>query len=693
LQNIVSSTFEGHETLEQFIRLCNHYEWGMMTYDFGRHANRPMLMPLGQARLQGHDTIDPMNLGTETKRVWREYKSQILSEFGIGCFHTLLHVSEPMFEKVVNAVSMSHGDASVFRECRKAAWRDWAAQGQTGLTFSKLQGLATEIVDQMFEHWDFKAQLQGALQNDFRPPTSIEHLFPSRHHRGENHRINKAIQTEEDKKKFAEIQQFFSLYETTGCTMTHCSLMGTSDMFSTTGKWHFPDAPNVQKQLFENIAWLFPKKFYMYMSERQTVRFPFIEDLDIQASTDWDPSRSPGERSSPPDAIIMDFPQRDRSDVVSGDPGELMRKRALAIHMIYPQLEYLEVLVYSASGFNKGKDMLKSSFHLVWPQLIVDPDIAPIIRHVTLACFQEETKQSGSYLGHIQKRLLELHETNNWELVFDNTTINAKNGLRLPYSDKASMKIVDEDQLKVQQGMLSKTKAAKRRVREDRPSKAVGRIRFEFARDPESGKDIVTKAQWTDDAKSFTIAQWIEMGSCRRDPNNAEKNRITPVQPSSDVRKMLPTKSGEKFDFHQGTHKPFPNIRACSLPPEAFRKQFDDALGEEQEALLEEGKQESWVRRTTVGSWVSATKTQAVWRTLAELQFDEKVDPKLLHRVWSSNQKRIRRPAEVAYIVPKGKVIVDGRRDEMEVLLRVVEQFTRSDDNAILPRYDVTQMS
>ena len=57
--------------------------------------------------------------------------------------------------------------------------------------------------------------------------------------------------------KFNEIYQFFRNFETNGNTMTHCSLMGTKDHFTDTGKWHFPDSPNVQTQLFENIAWLY----------------------------------------------------------------------------------------------------------------------------------------------------------------------------------------------------------------------------------------------------------------------------------------------------------------------------------------------------------------------------------------------------------------------------------------------------
>merc|ERR1712216_960658 len=139
----------------------------------------------------------------------------------------------------------------------------------------------------MFEHWDLRAQLQGALQNDARPPASIEHLLPKRNENSFNDRLIRKNIREQDMSKFEEIRQFFYLYETTGSNMTHCSLMGAQDVFTTTGKWHFPDSLQVQKQLFENIAWLFPKKMYLYISERQTQRFPFIEDLDIQASTDW----------------------------------------------------------------------------------------------------------------------------------------------------------------------------------------------------------------------------------------------------------------------------------------------------------------------------------------------------------------------------------------------------------------------
>lgn len=44
-----------------------------------------------------------------------------------------------------------------------------------------------------------------------------------------------------DKQKFEEIRQFFYYHQTNGFSMTHCSLRGSTDTFTDTGKWFFPD--------------------------------------------------------------------------------------------------------------------------------------------------------------------------------------------------------------------------------------------------------------------------------------------------------------------------------------------------------------------------------------------------------------------------------------------------------------------
>lgn len=699
--NVVSTSFDGHEMLEQFVRRCNYYEWSILEFDFARHSGRKMLLPLGEVYLKGKRTWNDMNLHKKEQELWKLYQEE-LGRFAITTFHSLLHLSDGLFEQVCEAVKMQPEHRNHLVEKRRVQWAEWSTKRQQNLTFGHLQDMATQIVDQMFEHWDFKAQLQGALQNDHRAPQTIEHLFPQKKFGGDK-MVHKKLKPDE-MERFEEARQFFYLYETTGSNMTHCSLMGASDVFTTTGKWYFPDNMEVQRELFRHIGWLFPRGIYLYMSERQTSRFPFIEDLDIQCKTDWEGPLAPGEDGSkrtPPDALLMSKPLRNASDEVYGDPGQLMRKRAEAIHMIYPQIKCLEVLVYSASGYNKGKDMLKSSFHLVWPQLMVDPDRAPVIRHVTLAKFKRETNERGSFLNNLQTKLLELHDSNNWELVFDSTTINARNGLRLPYNDKASMKIAsEEDKQRVARNELSKTKAPKVRVREDRPSKAVGRITFEFATEPSTGQDYLDKALWTMDSKSQAIEKWIEMGSCRREPSRAE---LTPWQLGQDVLQMLPTKPGEKFTFegeddgeggHWVTHKPFKQVRRCNLETRDFKVQFTEALSDEQDQLKHE--QNNALLAHVVGSFVSVTANQAIWRATAAMQFDGK-DPNKSwardHRYGSGAAKGIQRSAEVIYLKNKGKVLFDGTPRVVEALLRVLKTFTKTDDVAVMPIYDVSKIS
>ena len=57
---------------------------------------------------------------------------------------------------------------------------------------------------------------------------------------------------------------------------------------------------------------------------------------------------------------------------------------------------------------------------------------------------------------------------------------------------------IEEEKIKVKQGLLSKNKATKRRVREDRPSKGVGVIEFQFEKTEDGQEDIVS-AKWIAD--------------------------------------------------------------------------------------------------------------------------------------------------------------------------------------------------
>ncbi|CAJ1327972.1 unnamed protein product, partial [Effrenium voratum] len=399
---VPASSFKGRELLEKFIKRCNVYEWKLLHNAMARGAGRRMLTPLGDSvKIRGWERGNEYNLGKREHSLWRDcLKGPLGERYGISTWHTLMHLSYRKLDEVLDCCpDLGDEGRRHIKGIKRTLEGEWERSRRPGLTFRHLESLAQEIADQMSRHWDFRAQLQGLLKNDFRAPSTIEHLFP-RHVNRSQAEIIKANVHEKDFHRFEEIRQFFFLHETTGSNMTHCTLMGAQDMFTTTGKWHFPDAKEVQMQLFENIAWLAERNIYHYISERQTPRFPFIEDFDIQAEVDWK-EPDPGQiRPDPPDELILQKPQRD-GDEVFGDPGLFLKYRAMAIHMIYPQIENLYCLVYSASGYNKGKEMMKSSFHLVWPQLVVDPDRAPVIRPLAaeLIChpgnLQERDQQAG----------------------------------------------------------------------------------------------------------------------------------------------------------------------------------------------------------------------------------------------------------------------------------------------------------
>lgn len=627
--DVVCSAFGGKEALEEFARRCSYLEWlwlkDELQIDVG-HRKWSM-------RLPGTDGRDSWEEGP-----WGRYK-KALGGKGVGSFEALMQLSDGFFEKVCTDVAMPFRDFALLRERRRCEGRQ-----RPTASLGQLRDLASRIVDEMFEHWDFEAQVLAALANDERPPQSIRHLFNERP--GAQEAMIRRRVRREEMPRFEEARQFFKRHETTGCNMTHSSFMGCRDLFSSTGKWHFPDDEEVQRRLFQHAAWLFERGIMLYMSERQTARFPFIEDLDIQCRTDWQGPLAPGETGTPPDELLMSRPRREAGGV-KGDPGELMKKRAEAIHVVYPDIKCLEVLVYSASGFNKGKEMLKSSFHLVWPQLLVDADHATVIRDKTLALFERESARPGSFLSGLKQRLLALHESNEWALVFDKTTINAQNGLRLPYSDKASLQLSSEEKQRVARGEVSKSQAFKSLVREGRPTKAVGRIRFTFG--AWQGGEVLQEAFWDMDAASQPIEKWIEMGSCRREASRVE---------------LTPMPGWLHF-------KPLEQVRRCTLTTRAFKERFKSSC-----------KQLWWPGRDgLVGGWVLTTAKDAVWRGAAVMQFSGTAPS----TSWAAGKRCIRRPAEVVY--SKGKVLVDGLPEVVRLILDALEGFTEPDDVLVTPVY------
>ncbi len=224
--------------------------------------------------------------------------------------------------------------------------------------------------------------------------------------------------SEEELLKLREIIIWFNSWSASDKYLTHSSLMGNQDIFTDTGKWVIPDDAETQSILFKYMAWIYKRGYDTFISEIQTPLFPLIEDLDMESTI-------PLEDTSQIDSIFMD------------EALLFVKERARILHYMYPSHTELTVYIYSSSGFNKSKGRWKSSFHLVWPDLIVHGELAPIIRQSTVEYFVYKSRTTR-YFGEMQKRLVNNYEANIWENVFDQTTSNANNGLRMPFCNKAS---------------------------------------------------------------------------------------------------------------------------------------------------------------------------------------------------------------------------------------------------------------
>lgn len=214
-----------------------------------------------------------------------------------------------------------------------------------------------------------------------------------------------------------EIVNWWHQWSSNDKHLTHSSLMGNQDIFTDTGKWTIPDDFDVQAQLFKYMAWIFKKGYDTFISEIQTPLFPLIEDLDMEST----------------------LPMNDTAQIDDMFTEQLffIKERARALKIIYPHINDFTVYIYSSSGFNKSKGRWKSSFHLVWPDIIVNGHLAPIVRQTTVEYFIYQSAAS-TYFKRMQSRLVNHYEANIWENVFDQTTSNAANGLRMPFSNKAS---------------------------------------------------------------------------------------------------------------------------------------------------------------------------------------------------------------------------------------------------------------
>eukprot|EP00913_Durusdinium_trenchii_P016228 g15250.t1 len=197
----------------------------------------------------------------ECKKAWEENKEHLRKEFGITTPQQLFQqLPKAKLQELLECKpKLDDRDVKRLLELQEEYHKSWVLKRQPGMTYKYLedpipmgrwrgerfaptrrQEIAQEIAEAMIDRWDLIAQVKGVLDNDFKLPAALEQFWP-RIRRKDQPGMKNLKKENGDIEKYEQIRQFFYYHETNGNSMTHCSLRGSTDTFTDTGKWFFPD--------------------------------------------------------------------------------------------------------------------------------------------------------------------------------------------------------------------------------------------------------------------------------------------------------------------------------------------------------------------------------------------------------------------------------------------------------------------
>ncbi|CAK9109727.1 unnamed protein product [Durusdinium trenchii] len=209
---------------------------------------------------------------------------------------------------------------------------------------------------------------------------------------------------------------------------THSSMKGFGDEYArNSGKFKFPDDPGSRADLAQTIETahrlsehMSGTRLKLFLCEHPTEIYAFVEDIDIVGD-------SKGGCPS-----VMRHPGSKQFDY------ELLKWRAKILHKVFPGSEPLRLVLYEACGWYTGTGSFKESYHLVWPEILVDKETAIAARRFTLEHFEAWSSEQEHRLSELLEKAQKFSPKNTWENIFDATTTRPTVGARMPYSDKRS---------------------------------------------------------------------------------------------------------------------------------------------------------------------------------------------------------------------------------------------------------------
>eukprot|EP00928_Gymnodinium_smaydae_P099927 TRINITY_DN966_c3_g1_i1.p1 TRINITY_DN966_c3_g1~~TRINITY_DN966_c3_g1_i1.p1 ORF type:complete len:1532 (-),score=349.65 TRINITY_DN966_c3_g1_i1:31-4626(-) len=380
--------------------------------------------------------------------------------------------------------------------------------------------------------------------------------------------------------EFERLLQWFRSHDCTEShRLTHSCFKGRSD-FTQTGMLVF-DTEEDLEGLNKAIAWLYERRVPVVLMERQTRVFPMIFDIDLKCTDPAICAKVPERiKNAKPWRGPVDFCLWHGADflVLTGDL-LLLRHLSKIIFQFFPDLPLFDLLIFNASGWDRVKEYMKVSIHIVAPYVLVTPERLTAIRERMLEYLGETSEHKGHPLQLLLERYLSESSDNTWDKVVDQTVTSGTNGLRMPFCDKAQRVLKREFLERKRQGEIIPERELQDKhayVREEvgRPCLPEGILRFTLP-PKDADEAALPDARWMCSGRDLPIEEWIRLGRCRytwRLP--LAPPGPTPWRPPLRYQWAEPAKLWEDRADLKGS----PVVRRFSGSGAEFRRCWDEAI-------------------------------------------------------------------------------------------------------------------
>lgn len=335
---------------------------------------------------------------------------------------------------------------------------------------------------------------------------------------------------------------------------------------------------NTLDTLHRFISNLYDLGIPLTLTEKRTPEIRFVQDIEIWGTTT--------------DSITVE-------DLMHTDK-KFTRLLGQTMGEIFPNHEFLDVVVFDASGLSKTKGVKKTSVRLVWSSIVVDKERAARIRDYVVHKFKDSKDEE---IKNVEKQIQHFNNDNQWNSVFSDAIYFGRFGIRMPLNDRVSPAPLKKPEM--------------------RPFAPFGVIRFLYADGDLQDVEEVCKGN------GLEGVDWLKIGCIRRDAGTPLTEWVAPTwkgerAPRTCVSMMsiasrtpgqvkIRTKSGSETtsvrvkprDPQQKTEKErlVTVEREFDGTVEEFRERLEQQLGKQtEESISQEGGNLVWRQSGETGA-------------------------------------------------------------------------------------------